>query len=280
MAAVLALPFRVFGFAASRPWGRRALALLAAAVVLGCGYRLWLRDSSLFAVRSVKVDGLSAANASRVRLALTGQALEMTTLHVRMDALHDAVRPYPTVRTLSIDRHFPHGLTIHVTEQQPASVIRAGGRTIPIAPDGAVLAGIETPDGLPEIAADSAPSGRTVRGAELDQALVLGAAPAELRSRVRRSLIAQGGVAVKLDDGVRLYFGDPVRVHAKWDAATRVLADPRIDQLTYIDLTVPERPAVGGTGAPPPSDPATVTPAPTAGATAYPAPTAPVPTAP
>ncbi len=248
MAQVLALPLRAFGLAASRRWGRRALALLAVGAVLAGGYRFWLRDSSLFAVRSVKVDGLSADNATRVRLALKGAALEMTTLHVRMDALRGAARPYPTVRSLSVDRHLPHGLTIHVTEQPPSAVIAAQGRTVPIAPDGAVLAGIAAPDGLPRITTGAFPGGRVLRGDALDQALVLGAAPPALRPRVRSSRADSGGVSVRLDDGLRLDFGTAQRAAAKWEAAARVLSDPRIDQLTYIDLTVPERPAVGGTG--------------------------------
>ena len=78
---------------------------------------------------------------------------------------------------------------------------------------------------------------------------MLGAAPDEIRPRLRRSSIVDGAVGVSLAGGIRLEFGEPVRVAAKWEAAARVLADPRVDQVTYIDLTVPERPAVGGTGA-------------------------------
>ncbi len=45
---------------------------------------------------------------------------------------------------------------------------------------------------------------------------------------------------------IPLYFGGSAGAGEKWAAATAVLADPEIDTLTYLDVRVPERPAVGG----------------------------------
>jgi cell division protein FtsQ len=54
---------------------------------------------------------------------------------------------------------------------------------------------------------------------------------------------------VELRDGPELIFGSAHRVRAKWIAATRVLADPESAGATYIDVTLPGRPAAGGLAA-------------------------------
>jgi cell division protein FtsQ len=62
-----------------RPGRRGLIALLTAIVVLGGGF-LWLRSSSLVAVRRVVVTGLSGPNVGQIRTALRQAALSMTTL--------------------------------------------------------------------------------------------------------------------------------------------------------------------------------------------------------
>jgi hypothetical protein len=52
-------------------------------------------------------------------------------------------------------------------------------------------------------------------------------------------------VAVNLHGGIQLRFGTPAAARAKWAAAAAVLADKRVTTLSYIDVQVPKRPAVG-----------------------------------
>ena len=79
----------------ARLWRGRAIAPGAIATVLVLGYLLWLRDSSLFAVEEVKVEGVSA-NQEEVTAALEESARGMTTLHVDEGELRDAVASFPT----------------------------------------------------------------------------------------------------------------------------------------------------------------------------------------
>ena len=64
---------------------------LGVVVALAGGGWMWLRDSSFVAVRDVQVTGVTASDGERVRAALQSAAQEMTTLHVREDALRQAV---------------------------------------------------------------------------------------------------------------------------------------------------------------------------------------------
>src|SRR5919106_218815 len=73
-----------------RVWLRRVIAIGALVCALGAGYMLWLRDSSLVAVREVSVVGIDSAERDEVRAALEQAARGMTTLHVREDELRGA----------------------------------------------------------------------------------------------------------------------------------------------------------------------------------------------
>jgi cell division protein FtsQ len=236
-----------------RVWVRRVIALALVAAIAAAGYLLWLRDSSLVAVREVSVTGIGSGDSRDVRSALTETARGMTTLHVREDELRAAAAAFPTVESVSVDARFPNGLSIEVHEREPVGVLEADGRDLPVAGDGTMLPGISTAGlELPAIEAGRIdPSAKRADDEALDQARVLGAAPGPLRPLVERSSVDDRGAVVELSDGIVLVFGDASELPAKWVAAARILADRELGGLSYIDLRAPERPAVGGASAAP-----------------------------
>jgi hypothetical protein len=83
---------------------------------------------------------------------------------------------------------------------------------------------------------------------------VLGAAPVPLRPAIEAAEIdKETGVVVNLVEGIEVRFGDSSESGAKWAAAAAILADEKLDQLDYIDVRLPGRPAVGGAPLPEPS---------------------------
>jgi cell division septal protein FtsQ len=222
------------------------LAVLSGAFALA--YFAWFRDSSLVAVRDVKVEGARSADHGPIVAALTESARGMTTLHVRTDDLRRAVRQFPTVASVSADASFPHGLTIHVRERQPALVARAGDHQVAVAADGTLLPGLHVKGELPELHADELPSAGRLSGEPLTEALALGAAPAPLRPLVAgASTSADYGIVVTMRGGIELRLGTRDHVDQKWTAVAAILADRHLTSLSYIDVRVPDRPAVGGT---------------------------------
>jgi cell division protein FtsQ len=240
----------VFGrgrrLALPRPRVRTIVAAVLALVLLVAG-GLWLRDSPLVAVEHVKVTGASGPDGRAIRSALTAAARDMTTLHVRRGALHDAVARFPAVKELRVSAHPLHGLGIEVIEYVPVAVLVAGDRRLAVAADGTVLRHARL-DGLPLVPAHSLPSGDRVRDRQaLGATSLAGAAPAKLRALVTR--VRSGGhegLRVDLRGGVRVVFGSRDRLAAKWTAVARVLADPKASGASYLDVRVPERPVAGG----------------------------------
>jgi cell division protein FtsQ len=230
-----------------RTWIRRLIAVGALVGVLVAAYMLWFRDSSLVEVRDVSVVGISSADRDEVSAALTQAARGMTTLHVREDELRAVVQPYPTVKSVSADPSLPNGLTIEVAERKPVGVIDLNGRDLPVAGDGTLLPGISTSGlDLPALEADADPSATRLSEGPLEQSRLLGTAPDPIRPLIERSFEDEQGVEVELTDGIVLRFGDATQANAKWAAAARILADDELASLTYIDLSAPQRPAVGG----------------------------------
>jgi cell division protein FtsQ len=227
---------------------KRILAgVLVAACALAGGW-LWVRDSSLVAVRDVRVGGVNSSEAPRIRSALRSAGLDMTTLHVREDQLRAAVAQYPSIKGLEVETDFPRTLTIIVHERAAVAAIQSGGTTVAASRDGLVLHGMRA-RGLPTLSVRAAPAGERVTDRRTLGALdVAGAAPTEMRDRIERLWSGPRGLTLDLRDGPDLVFGSGADASRKWIAATRVLADPSSAGATYLDLRLPERVAAGGLG--------------------------------
>lgn len=231
-----------------RPHPRTLIAAAVVALALLLAGWFWLRDSSLVAVRNVEVTGVAGTQGARIRGALEEAARSMTTLHVRRDALDTAAAPFSLVKRIEVETGFPHTMRIHVVTNVAVGAVVVDGRRIAVTSDGTLLRDVTAPAALPEIPLHSAPAGARLSEPQAVAAVsALGAAPAALRSRVEGVVTdPQHGLSIQLAHGPLLWFGSGERLGAKWAAAAAVLADPDAAGASSIDVSAPERPAVGG----------------------------------
>ncbi len=138
----------------------------------------------------------------------------------------------------------------HVVLPRATATIGSGSEAVGVGPDGSVLDWLPAPEegSLPELPLAVAPQMARLSGPVLQQARVLGAVPPDLQPHVEGSRYGESGVDVELRSGIELRFGDASRAAEKWRAAAAVLADPSVTALDYVDLHVPGRPAVSGSG--------------------------------
>lgn len=130
------------------------------------------------------------------------------------------------------------------------ATIGTGSGAVAVGPEGQILTWLplsEEPQ-LPSLPLSAPPKDGRLAGPVLQQARVLGTAPATLRPYIESSYYGESGVDVMLRSGIELRFGDASQAATKWKAAAAVLADPSITVLDYVDLHAPGRPAVGGSG--------------------------------
>jgi hypothetical protein len=90
------------------------------------------------------------------------------------------------------------------------------------------------------------PKGDRVKGHVLEEVHVIAAAPAAIRRYLATAKYGETGVALKTSTGIEIRFGDDREASRKWEAAAEVLADPSVTLLSYVDVTAPTHPAVGG----------------------------------
>jgi cell division protein FtsQ len=223
----------------------RTAALLVAAAILFAGW-LYVRSSSLVAIKSVQITGLAGADAEEIRTALRNEVVTMTTLNVSTAKLDSALAGYPHVAGVRVVTHFPHGVSIAVDEQTPVATVLSGGRTVAVDGAGQLLRRDGTA-GLPRlpIAPDTGGDRVTAAGTRATLA-VLAAAPYQLLPHIQsaRSTL-QHGITVQLRNGPDLYFGDSSQLPAKWSAAVATLANANSSGAAYIDVSASGKPAAG-----------------------------------
>ena len=136
-------------------------------------------------------------------------------------------------------------MRIEITERPPALMVKSGGDELAVAADGTLLTGVQAadPNTLPSLELEQLPAGEAQRRAARTRRWCSAprrTAPAPLIEKVR--VDEDYGMEVTLRGGIPIRFGSGAGASEKWAAAAAVLADPKLDGLTYVDVRVPERP--------------------------------------
>jgi cell division protein FtsQ len=212
------------------------------------------RETPVFALRTVEVQGPSA----EVRATIIHELEDMQgTSLVSLDGgqLMRRLEALPTVESVTYDRAFPHTLRLVVQPEEPVAVANQASALWIISVRGRVIARTtfgeapdlpriryrqETPLAAGEFVAD--PGTKTILAA-------LAEAPKHMRLPVHGARLEEGELKLVLtgEGGTRpvLLLGEPVDVRTKLLVATLVLRQLGADELaalTYIDVSLPDRP--------------------------------------
>ena len=229
---------------------RHSLAIGLAILGLAVGGYLIARETSLFAIDTIEVQGGSAPVARQVREALAPLAGKPL---VGLDgaAVLERVEALPTVVSATYDRDFPHTLRITVVPERPAAVLRRGPDSWLVSTRGRVmepLASTAIPH-LPRIWISTRTHVRTggqVSGAGAASVARAAGIAGAFASRIVSATYTHGTLVFRLRSGLELLLGDPRDVKLKLAVAQRVL--PMLPAgSTFLDVSIPGRP-VSGTG--------------------------------
>ncbi|HKC82544.1 MAG TPA: FtsQ-type POTRA domain-containing protein, partial [bacterium] len=117
----------------------RSLAIGASVVLLAAGLYGLARETSMFAVRSIEVDGASPTLAGEIRAELRsfdGRSL----VSLNAGEVAQRIDRLAAVRSSVVDRSFPHTLRIHVVPEMPVAVLRRGAESWLVSARGRVIA--------------------------------------------------------------------------------------------------------------------------------------------
>jgi cell division protein FtsQ len=230
------------------PSGRSLL--VAFAVVLGTlAVLILVRESAIFGVRTIAVEGAPAGVSNQVERALRRTRGE-SLVALDLDAARREVLALSTVAAVSFDRAYPHTLRVAVTPERPVAVVRQGAASTLVSERGRVIAQVER-GARPELARVWAPRSVVLTAGELldgDLATAIVAvsplAGTRFPARVTSVTVTESALTLRLRSGLELRLGDTADVELKLAVAAKVLPLVRPGS-TYLDVSAPERPVAG-----------------------------------
>jgi cell division protein FtsQ len=214
---------------------------------------LGARETPVFALEEVEVSGVSSSVRQSVEAAAKPYVGE-SLVALDQDELRRQLESLPMVRSVRMDRAFPHTLRVAVVPERPLAVVRRGLDAWLVSEQGRVIRELDR--GRRNI--------RTNVWTEADASLVVGGTVADedLRTvldalrhvpdgfpaRVSMARVDDEEVTLVLASGAELRLGERTALRLKLAVAARVLgtlsAEERAE-LGYLDVTVPALP-VGG----------------------------------
>jgi cell division septal protein FtsQ len=251
---VLPLPRRrridVLRFAPSA----RSFAVGCALLLVAGGLYGLARETSMFAVNRIHVEGASPALAADVQRALRrfdGRSL----MTVDASTVEEHVAGLPAVRAAVVDRAFPHTLRVRVVPEVPVAVLRRRADSFLVSARGRVIAPVQlgSHHALPRIWLPAA--------TQLDLGSLLGGPDGGLAARSLATFVGSGftgritfvraldgQITLGMRGGLELRLGAPVDLPVKIAIAHGIvpgLALPSQGGPDYLDIAVPERPVAG-----------------------------------
>jgi cell division protein FtsQ len=248
-AAVVHLPRRK-AVAAGRflPSSRSVAIGVILAALAACAY-LGARETSVFAVHTVQVEGVSPALAQRVQTAL--QPLEgVSLLKLTADDVSSLATALPDIASVTYDRAFPNTLRVRVAPEQPLAVLRHAseswlvsrrGRVMDKIPRGsfAALPRVWIPEAVPVALGATLAAG----GGAAEVEALMPMRTAGLSARVLTVRIERDQVAYVLRGGLELRVGTLDDIALKLAVARDIMH--RSALTGYLDVSVPARPVAG-----------------------------------
>lgn len=230
-----------------RTWMAPAVALGVLLLLGGAVLTAWL--SPLFDVDDISVTGNQRVEASAIASASRLDGANMFTAD--LSAAQERVYALPLIKSVRIERSWPHGISIAVEERQVWGTWEQSGISYAIDREGVVLGTEPAPAGSPLIV--SSEPGTRIEGDRVDYQAIEAAAelfeklPAQLGTAVATvSFVAGKGIQVTTTDGQSALLGDSSSIGYKlavWAAMVKRANDEHITYKT-IDLRFGNRPVL------------------------------------
>jgi cell division protein FtsQ len=214
---------------------------------------LGARETSVFALEDLEISGVSSSVRRSVEAAARPYVGE-SLVALDREELRRQLESLPTVRSVQMDRAFPHTLRIAVVPERPLAVVRRGPDAWLVSEHGRVMReldrGHRTLGTNVWTGADTSLAvGGTVADDELLTVLeALRRVPDAFPARVSIARMEDEELTLVLASGSELRLGEPRALPLKLAVAGRVLSSLSAEEraeLGYLDVTVPALP-VGG----------------------------------
>jgi len=234
----------------------RTIVLLFAALGIAVGLYFLARESSLFAVRAIEVEGAPPALTRKID-AVVGPFRGRSLVGLDKPAIERAVLGIPEVRTVRIDRDFPNTLRVFVGREFPVAILRRGSEAWLIAASNKVVRPfpLGRSTDFPRIwvpASTEVAQGEPISDSGVRTAIGLLASlgRAGRGLQLTNVIASNGNLTLVTSSGIELRFGDVSQASLKLAVVEKILPDlgpSPAGSVAYLDVSVPSRPVSGTT---------------------------------
>lgn len=231
---------------------RRSLAVGLCIVAFALFAYLLARETPLFAIDQIEVQGSSPRVAAQVRHALA-PVLGSPLVGLNGSAVLRRVEALPTVVSAGYDRSFPHTLRVTVVPERPAAVLRSGTSSWLVSIRGRIMGRLVSgaDPSLPRVwvpAHTTVLVGAMLGAAQARVAVRAAGLAGPLAPRISTATYSGDRLVFRLRSGLQVVLGAATDVKLKVAVARRALTFVPSGS-TYLDVSVPGR-AVSGAGSP------------------------------
>jgi cell division protein FtsQ len=231
----------------------RSLVVGIALLGLGVGAYVAARQTSVFAVQEVHVSGGSPQLQAEVQQALEPE-LGRSLVALGSGDVADRLAAVPGVLSVRTDRAFPHTLRVVVTPERPVLLLRRGKQGWVVSARGRVLRAVTDTrkSSLPRVwvPKETRVKVNALLAPESGGTAAIALAPlagSAFPAHVRTVRAAEAELTLVLRSGLELRLGDAGDLRLKLAVARRlILLEGSDSAAAYIDVSVPERPVIGG----------------------------------
>ncbi|NMM95803.1 cell division protein FtsQ [Bifidobacterium sp. DSM 109960] len=229
--------------------GRIIIAVVSVLAVIGLGWLLFFSPVLQLNSAQISVEGLNGwVSESEVR-SLAVEQVDRSLLLVDTSKIASQARDIPGVSDARVSRAFPHGLTISLTTQRPAAMLKTPSGTVAaVDSQYRVLNVISQSDsvGIPVIEVGDIES--SVKNRSVKEAVkILDSLPESMRKQITKvSAKTQDSVTTELNDGEHsVVWGDSSDIELKKADVDKILSNPNvIGDKKQVDVSSPYHPVL------------------------------------
>ncbi len=239
----------------SRAQRRLRWVVVAGAVVALVALAVGLLHTPVFEAKVVSVTGDHPNTPTSAILQAAGLDGHPPLVSVDPGPAAARVESLPFIASAQVTRHWPDGVTVHVSERVPVvtmagpasswSTLDGHGRTLALTPGRPVLP-VLVVHGPTDAPVPPAPIGATVAPAADPGLAVARTLPPAFAGQVESVTVASDGtVSLALSSGLQVLLGTVTDLPAKYEDVAAILAHAPLQGARTIDVTVPQSPTVG-----------------------------------
>ncbi|MDY3125675.1 FtsQ-type POTRA domain-containing protein [Bifidobacterium mongoliense] len=233
-----------------RGWAVRAgVALLVLAVLGGLIWTLFFSPVLRLESDRIEVHGgnewVSGQRIKEIAAKQSGRSLLLVSTSEVTAQLGDI----PGVSAAKADKRYPRGMSVTITAQKPAAMLKASDDDLTAVDDrGRILNSVKgaSASGIPVIEVSNVNDGLRDR-AVLAASKILGDLPEQMRHRISKvSARTQDSITTELDDGrYAVLWGDASDLALKQAVVDKIVNDPtKIGDKHQVDVSAPLRPII------------------------------------